>query len=320
MKENKFSLVVDYLVYLIASFFIFIITHIPESWAYSFGAVLGRLAFVAVRDRRDAVIENLTFAFGSEKDEKWILNTARKSFEHLGLLIVEFFISRRWSIYELRRRLVIEGRDNYNLMFLPGPHGICLLNSHFGCFEVTAATVKYLGFNLHLIATGLKNKFLNRYVWTRGDFGGIHTYPHRGSAKLLTELMREGALVACLADQRGDVERGIIVDYFGTPAPANEIFAKMAIEGKARIQPCCTYRTGPGKYKTIFGKEITYEITADRKTDLINLSQSFHNQFEAWLRMCPEQGFWFQRKWRRAPSRKRSGVRSWIRKLKKSSR
>jgi lauroyl/myristoyl acyltransferase len=305
-SQLQLKTVLDYLVYLLVRIAEELINVVPERAVMAFGRFLGRLGFVILPDRQAAAIENLTIAFGNEQSKAWIRETALKSFEHLGLLAVEFFRIRRWTETDMRNRLIIEGRDPYNLLMLPGNHGICLLNSHFGCFEVSAATVKHLGFKTHLIATGLKNPFLTRYLFSRaGEDAAIYTHPHRGSVKELIELMSEGALLACLADQRGDAERGIFVDYFGTPAPANEIFAKMTIESGARVLPLCTFRLGDGRYKSIFGEEINISLTGDRKQDLINVSQLFHNQFEYWLRLHPEQGFWVQRKWRRAPSRRR---------------
>jgi len=112
-------------------------------------------------------------------------------------------------------------------------------------------------------------------------------------------------LLAMLADQRGDAERGIFVDYFGTPAPANEVFARLTIDGNARILPICTYRLDDGNYLSTLGPDIEFEPTGDRKADLTALSQKFHDLFESWLKIKPEQGFWFQRKWRRKPSSKR---------------
>ena len=113
-------------------------------------------------------------------------------------------------------------------------------------------------------------------------------------------------MVAFLADQRGDPERGIFVDFFGTQAPANEVFAKIAIDGEARILPLCTYRREDGRYQSTFGEEVRIQLTGDQRLDLTSVSQQFHDLFEQWLRISPEQGFWLQRKWRRKPSRRRS--------------
>jgi len=299
---------VDYTAYLIIRFLVSLIMVVPERMAFAFGRFLGRVAYVLVPDRRDAALENITIAFGKEKSREWIVRTARGSFEHVGLLVVEFFRIRHWTQKEMAERIILEGNIPFNLAMLPGNHGIVLLNSHFGCFEVSAATIKFLGIKLNLIATGLKNRFLSRYMFSRaGEETGITTFPHKGSVKELTTLLRKGEMLACLADQRGDAERGIFVDFFGSPAPANEVFARMTIDGEARILPLCTFRRDDGRYQSIFWDEIRIELTGDRKEDLTRMSQQFHDLFEKWLRMKPEQGFWLQRKWRRKPSRRRAG-------------
>jgi KDO2-lipid IV(A) lauroyltransferase len=299
-------LIIDYFVYLLVKAIETTLNIIPESWARAFGRFLGRLAWIISKDRREAVIENLTIAFGKEKSPQWIRLTALRSFEHVGLLIVEFFLIRRWSHKEIAERIIIQGKSDYDLAMMPGNHGICLLTSHFGCFEVSAATTKFLGFRTNLFATGLKNPFLNTYVFSRaGKEAEIRTFPHKGVVKDLIQLLQNGELLAILADQRGDPERGVIVDFFGTQAPANEVFAKLTIEGRARILPICTYRLDNGKYLSTLGPDIEFEPTGDRKADLTALSQKFHDLFETWLRTNPEQGFWLQRKWRRKPSSKR---------------
>lgn len=305
--QIRFSLFLDYTVYLVVRFLDEALNIIPERVAMAVGRFLGRAAYILLPDRRRAAEENLTIAFGKEKPQLWINRTALKSFEHLGLLGIEFLRIRRWTQKQMAERIVLEGRLPFNLAMMPGNEGIYLLNSHFGCFEVSAATLKFVGANLNLLATGVKNPFLTRYLFSRGGKGtGIRTFPHRGMVKALIETMQNGEMVAVLADQRGDAERGVFVDYFGTPAPANEVFAKMVIEGEGRVLPLCTYRVGDGTYRSIFGEEIHLKLTGDKRQDLITVSQQFHDQFEQWVRMYPEQGYWVQRKWRRAPSRRRA--------------
>lgn len=305
MRKISFGLFLDYFVYLLALVIERILMVIPENWAYGFGRFLGRVVWISLGDRREAVIENLTIAFGREKSSDWIRRTAFKSFEHLGLLVVEFFLIRHWDQEEMSRRIDYEGSDDFNLALYPGLEGICLLTSHFGCFEVSAASVKFRGFRTNLIATGLKNPFLSKFVFSRaGSDSGVTTFPHKGSVRELIERLKTGEMLAMLGDQRGDAERGIFVDYFGTPAPANEIFAKFTLDGEARVLPICTYRTAPGRYKTTFGPEIIITPSGDITADLIKVSSQFHQLFEHWLRIAPEQGFWFQRKWRRKKRRR----------------
>lgn len=305
MRKISVGLFIDYLIYLLVLLIEQALIWIPESWAFSFGKFLGRLVWLLFKDRREAVMENLTIAFGNEKSPEWIRKTAFRSFEHLGLLVVEFFLIRHWTQDEMSNRIDYHGNLDYNLAMSPGFDGICLLTSHFGCFEVSAASVKFCGLKTNLIATRLKNPFLSKFIFSRaGSESGVTTFPHKGSVKELIDRLKGGEMVAMLGDQRGDAERGIFVDFFGTPAPANEIFAKFALDGHARVLPICTYRTSPGHYKTTFGPEIIIDQTGDTFSDLTEVSSQFHRLFEQWLRMVPEQGFWFQRKWRRKRRRR----------------
>jgi Kdo2-lipid IVA lauroyltransferase/acyltransferase len=305
-RKLTLGLVFEYLLYLVVRLLDEVINVLPERGALAFGRFVGRVIAVVLPDRRRAAVENLTIAFGREKPKAWIERTARRSLEHVGMLAVEFLRIRRWTEEEMAERIVFEGQLPFNLAMIGGTHGICLLNSHFGCFEVSAATVKYLGFRLNLIQTGFKNPFIARYFFSRaGENTGIRTYGHKGVVQEMIRLLKAGELVAFLADQRGDAERGVFVDFFGTPAPANEVFARLAIDGEARILPLCTYRRSDGRYQSVFEDEIRIKLTGDRHQDLVNVSQQFHDLFAKWIRIAPEQGFWVQRKWRRGPSRRR---------------
>lgn len=307
--DVKFKFFVDYAVFLLVRFTEILLGIMPERAAMCLGKVSGRLVYVLFSDRRKAAVENLTMAFGRERSRDWIVRTARASLEHLGLLTVEFFRIRKWTEKDCDERIIIDGKLPYDLIMMPGQHGICLLASHFGCFEVSAATTKFLGIKTNLIVTGLKNPFLSRYFFSRGggtdEKTGIKTYPHKGVAKKMIDALKQYEMLAFLGDQRGDAERGIFVDFFGSPAPANEIFAKFAIDGEARVIPLCTYRGDEGRYHSVFGEEIRFELSGDPHKDLVTVSQEFHKVFEDWLRMKPEQGFWLQRKWRRKPSRRK---------------
>lgn len=308
-NDVNFRSFLDYSTFLLVRLIEILLGMMPERAAMALGKVSGRLLYVLLGDRRNAALENLTIAFGAERSSDWIRRTARASFEHLGLLTVEFFRIRKWTEEDCNQRIIIEGKLPYDLIMMPGNHGICLLASHFGCFEVSAVTTKFLGIKTNLIVTGLKNPFLSRYFFSRGggtdEETGIKTFPHKGVAKKMIQALKDGEIVAFLGDQRGDAERGIFVDFFGSPAPANEIFAKLAIEGEARVIPLCTYRCDDGCYHSIFGEEVRLNLAGDPRDNLMAVSQQFHDVFEAWLRLKPEQGFWLQRKWRRKQSRRK---------------
>lgn len=272
------------------------------------GRFCGRLMFLLGSERRSVAVENLGIAFGAEKSAVELRVLARKNFEHLGMLGVEFFRMRRWSNEELAERLILEGRNNFNPAWRPGAQGVFYITAHFGSFEVLAAMARFLGIRGNLVVTPAPNRFVNdRMFFKRGGLEtGLKTLPHRGIVHRLVDLLRQGDMVVVLADQRGDDNRPTWVNFFQTRVLANGVFAKIAREGNAPTFPIMAQRTEDGRYRCVFGDEIPISVTDDPERDLVVNSQRFHEVFETWLRECPEQGFWMHRKFKRKLKRRKS--------------
>jgi KDO2-lipid IV(A) lauroyltransferase len=201
----------------------------------------------------------------------------------------------------------LEGKKNWNMVWLPGARATMYLLAHVGSFEVMAAVSRFLGVKGKLIVTGVPNRFVNRrMIFERGgQKSGLDILPHRGVVRHAVESLRNGEMLYVLADQRGDDTRPIWVDYFGRRVLANGVFAKLAMEGRASVYPALAVRTEDYRYKCIFGEEIPVQVSEDPNQDLTVNSQRFHNVFEEWLREYPEQGFWMHRKFGRKPKRRR---------------
>jgi Kdo2-lipid IVA lauroyltransferase/acyltransferase len=302
---------VEYLIYLVFRFAEEALCLIREDrTALAVGRFFGRLMFMLGGDRRRAALENLTIAFGKERSPREIRLIALKNFEHLGMLGVEFFRLRRWSQEKLAEKLILEGKDNFDLAWLPSGKGILYITAHFGSFEVLAAMSRFMGIKGNLVVTPAPNRFVNKRMFFRrgGDESGLNILPHRGIVHRVVRCLQEGQMVVVLADQRGDDTRPVWVDYFGTKVLANGVFAKIAAEGEAYVFPIIALRTPDGRYRCVYGDEIPIQRTHDKDNDLIVNSQRFHQVFEEWLREHPEQGFWMHRKFKRKSGHRKRKV------------
>ncbi|MEW6111575.1 MAG: lysophospholipid acyltransferase family protein [Thermodesulfobacteriota bacterium] len=302
------KLYLEYLAYLVVRLLEEAICLIPSlEKALAVGRVVGRLGFVLVPDRRQAAIENLTIAFGSERTPAEIRLLARRNFEHLGMMGVEFFRLRRWTQDELAERLIISGRESFNLAWSPGRRGVLHLMAHVGSFEVLAATSRFQGMSAYLVVTGMGNRFVDRRMLhgRGGNDSGLRIIPHRGVVHTVIEALKAGDVVGALGDQRGDDTRPVWVDFFGKKALANGVFARFAMEGDAYCCPVRALRGEGGKYRVIYEEEIPIQLTGDWDHDIAVNSQRFHEMFERWLRETPEQGFWMHRKFKRRPKKRR---------------
>lgn len=306
--RTSLAIFLEYIVYLVFRLAEEAICLIPgDRTALALGRFCGRVMYLLASDRRAVAIENLHIAFGGERTPEQIRLIARRNFEHLGMLSIEFFRLRRWTHDQLAEKLVLRGQTNFNAAWAPGRRGIFVVMAHFGSFEVLAAMSRFLGTRGNLVVTPVPNRFVNRrMIFKRGGSqSGLTTLPHRGIVHHVISALRSGEMVVVLADQRGDDTRPVWVDFFGRKTLANGIFARFAIEGKACVVPVRGVRMEDGRYCCEFGQEIPVTVTGDRLRDVTVMSQRFHEIFEKWLREHPEQGFWMHRKFKRKPGRRK---------------
>ncbi|MGB6065432.1 MAG: hypothetical protein WBG50_11520 [Desulfomonilaceae bacterium] len=312
-KSNgpRVNIFLEYLIYLLFRLAEEAVCLIPDDrHALAVGRFFGRLMFMLGGNRREAALENLTIAFRKERSPQEIRQIALRNFEHLGMLGVEFFRIRRWSQEKLAEKLIIEGKHNFDLAWLPSGKGIFYVTAHFGSFEVLAAMSRFMGLKGNLVVTAAPNRFVNQEMFFRrgGDESGLNILPHRGIVHRVLRCLREGEMVVVLADQRGDDARPVWVDHFGKKVLANGVFARFASESAAYVFPVICVRTPDEKYRCVFGEEIPIQRTDDKANDLVVNSQRFHQVFEAWLREHPEQGFWMHRKFKRKSGKRKRRV------------
>jgi KDO2-lipid IV(A) lauroyltransferase len=306
----RFRDFVDYLMYLLARVLEEAVCLVPgHARSLKLGRFLGRAGFALAGERRTVTIENLTIAFGDEMNPLEIRRLARKSFENLGMMAVEFLRLRRWTQEELNKRLVLRGQRYFNQVFSPGNHGVLQFEAHVGSFEILAAAFRFLGLRGTLIATGLKNRFINRHmIYSRGGAPGLTTVPHRGSVRAMIEVMKSGGMGTALVDQRGDDNRPVWVTFFGRRVLANGIFARFAMDSGAHAIPLLGVRLDDERYLCEYGPPVPIQVSDDFQHDLEVNSQRFHDIVEGWLRRFPEQGFWMHRKFKRKSRKRRQAI------------
>jgi len=297
----------EYVVYIFFRLLEEIFCLIPShETALRIGRFIGRIIFLCARDRRIAALENLELAFGTEIPPHERRTLARRNFEHLGMLSLEFFRLRRWTQGDIADRLEILGKHPFDAAWSPGRNGIFYITAHYGSFEVLAAVSKFLGLRGNLVVTGAPNRFVNERMLVRrgGDETGLTILPHTGIVKSVIDELLGGSMVVVLADQRGDDTRPVWVRFFGREVLANGVFAKFAIDGRAPTFPVVAKRLPGGRYQCIFEDEIPIQVSNDFQKDLQVNSQRFHDVFERWLRDDPSQGFWMHRKFKRKSRKK----------------
>ena len=112
--------------------------------------------------------------------------------------------------------------------------------------------------------------------------------------------MKEGHLIALLADQGVKGLASTFVPFFGRPAKTPRGPAVFALRFGAPLLFMLSYREPSGKYRLVV-ERIPLVDTGDREADVDTLVATWTRMLEGWVRRVPEQYFWHHQRWRRQP-------------------
>ena len=101
---------------------------------------------------RKVALGNLQRAFGNEWSEARIQETARESFRHLGVTLVEFFLREpRMTAEEVEREVRFEGQEHYEAAFKRGK-GVLLITAHYGNWEMMGPRLHQAGYQVSAVS------------------------------------------------------------------------------------------------------------------------------------------------------------------------
>src|SRR4030042_6405500 len=92
--KRKKTIVEHWLIYVLLRIFLFFVFLFPVERVLKFACFLGRGLWKHYHRGRQRAIDNLKVSF-PDKDEQWIEETGRRSFEHLVMLVVDIVFSPR---------------------------------------------------------------------------------------------------------------------------------------------------------------------------------------------------------------------------------
>src|SRR4030043_1515927 len=120
-----------YFIYLLLKGFSFLINLFPESFALWVGRQVGNAAYYLDWEHRNVALQNLCIAFGQEKSEEERRSIAKRNFQHMGMMVIEFFRILGMDTETYKRKVSGEGLEEA-LKLLEKKKGGVLLNGPLG--------------------------------------------------------------------------------------------------------------------------------------------------------------------------------------------
>lgn len=255
-----------------------------------------------------------------------------QAYEHLFMLGVEMAHTPRvvtqdtWPQHiqlvdlEPAARLLVSGRP------------CVMITGHCGNWELLGYTMALLGFPMHALYRPLDLKPMDTWVRQTREKRGLMLLDKYGATQVMPELMRDGKLVAFIADQNAG-EKGLYVPFFGRLASTYKSIGLMAMQFDAPIicgqaRRLVDFRDGPGVPRepaSIGGGFMEYDPTNPlqyqvRTLDIIMpeewksqpdplfyISARYRRAIERMVRAAPEQNLWLHRYWKSRPRHEQAG-------------
>ena len=264
------------------------------------GRRLGDLAYWILPGRRRVARQNLTLAFGRERNTEELAGLCRRSFQHLGMMAVEVSAFLLTPPSVLLSRVSVEGMEHLRSAMGRGK-GALLLTAHFGNWELLAACHVLTGFRLSVVVRPLDLPTLDRVAARLRTRTGVELIDKHNALSGVLSALRRQWMVGILLDQNASRREGVFVPFFGVPASTSRGLALLAFKTGAPVVPVFIRREPDGCHRVIVDPPVPLSPTGDRERDLGEATAAFTRVIEAKVRQWPEQWFWVHRRWKTRP-------------------
>ncbi len=269
------------------------------SAAEKLATVLADIYFAAASRRRGITCDNVRRS-GITSDEVEIRRIAKDSFRHFACLVIDSLKSDQYFSPETWRERIELDVAPETLELLEKPdQGLMLISGHLGNWEIAAQVISFLK-PVVGITRDMNNPYVDKLMKDRKPRHNFKLTPKHDAdmGRLLTTL-KEGNVLALLIDQHAR-DRGMMIDFFGSPAATHTSHAMLHLITK--IPMCFGYcvKTGPMRFKFKALPPVTFERTGKRDDDVRAILEELTRDLEEAIRAYPEQYLWAHRRWRQA--------------------
>ncbi len=272
---------------------------VPLRLAYAVAAVLGDLAYVLWRSKREIAKHNLAGVLHLDPDELAVARTARRSFREYAKYVVEIMRLPRVSDAELERLVEIRGTHNFERALAHG-RGVIFVSAHFGNFELGGVHVADSIAPMTVLADDIRMKRIFEHLIGRRAKRGVHLVTD-GMAKAALAALRRNELVGMMMDlgPRAQAFDTVRATFCGRDTVFPAVAAQLARVSGAPIVVGCVVRRNGQPFLGIANEPIFVERTKEALADVQRGTQRIVADIERFVTSWPEQWYIFRPMWPR---------------------
>jgi Kdo2-lipid IVA lauroyltransferase/acyltransferase len=273
-----------------------LLAHLPSAVGLAAGRRLGDVLWWALPHRRAVALGNLRRCFGGERSPAEIRQLGRRSFEHVGMNVVEAcrYLLRPTDV--MLSRVRVEGREHVQAAAAHG-RGVFVLTAHFGNWELLAAAHALAGLPLSIVTRPLDHPVLDDLAARFRRRSGAELIVKRQAVREVLTALKRRRMVGILLDQNATRDEGVFVPFFGSPASTSKGLALLALRTGAPVVPIFLRREADGRHCVEMGAA----LPPPEDGLVTTYTATFNRVIEATIRRAPEQWLWMHDRWRTRP-------------------
>jgi KDO2-lipid IV(A) lauroyltransferase len=273
-----------------------ILAHLPSSVGLAAGRRLGDVLWWALPRRRAVVLDNLERSFGGERSPAELRRLGRRSFQHVGMNVVEVCRYVLRPTHVMLSRVRVEGREQLEAAAAHG-RGVLILTAHFGNWELLAAAHGLTGLPLSIVTRPLDHPLLDDLAARFRRRSGAELIVKRQAVREVLTALRRKRMVGILLDQNATRAEGVFVPFFGSLACTSKGLALLALRTGAPVVPVFLRREPHGRHCMDVGTA----LPPPEDGQVTSYTTTFNRVLEAAIRRAPEQWLWMHDRWRTRP-------------------
>jgi len=282
-------------------FCLFMIKILPCNLLYSFSKALAKLAFFISVKYRNRALNNLKNAFKDEKSAPQIKKIANNLFEQIawGMAETTKYAYLKGNLTErIKNNIAIEGKEFLDKA-LSLNKGVILVSAHFGNFSLITYRLTQEGYPSNMIFRGANDPAVSKVWYNTLNRLGIRWIPAHPKKKSVSESLRwlkKNNVLCLFADQNKTT--GVYVDFFGKPAGTVEGPALLHLRTKAPLLCAFIIRLSRDRHKIVITSPIDVKLTGNDGQDIYNITKSFTEIIEKFVREYPSHWWWVHNRWK----------------------
>jgi KDO2-lipid IV(A) lauroyltransferase len=241
-------------------------------------------------------LNNLRRSFGAERSAAEIRQLARRSFQNVGMNLVEGCCYFLRPTEVMLSRVRVEGREHLQAAAAHG-RGVLILTAHFGNWELLGAAHGLTGLPASIVTRPLDYPLLDDLAARFRRRSGAELIVKRHAVREVLTALRRQRMVGILLDQNATRAEGVFAPFFGSPASTSKGLALLALRTGAPVVPIFLRREPDGRHCMDVGAA----VPPPEDGQIATYTSAFNRVLEAAIRRTPEQWFWMHDRWRTRP-------------------